>query len=86
MGAVRDGDEVLVTDLGASIARLLPVRGEELEGAPGAIVAHWSTACTDRSVGYRLLDASMRPTDAKGRSLEILRDAASREEFDTPSQ
>ena len=69
---VRDGDEVLVTDRGRPIARLVPVRGaEEQEGQRELLLR------SGRLRGPSLTLAAdfwtrKRPVDVKGRSLAVL--------------
>lgn len=71
---VRDGDEVLVTDRGRPIARLMPVQQAEQEESrrelllrSGRLRGPTTTLPTD-------FFARARPSDASGRSLAALLD------------
>jgi prevent-host-death family protein len=69
---VRDGDEVLVTDRGRPVARLVPVRGDEQEDGQRELLI--------RSGRLRAPTATLAPDfwtrprahDADGRSLAVL--------------
>lgn len=74
---VRDGDEVLVTDRGRPIARLLPVRGEELEGGRRELLLRTGRLRAPTATLVADFWTRPRPTDAEGRSLEILLDERS---------
>jgi len=69
---VRGGDEVLVTDRGRVIARLVPVRGEAEEDGRRELLVRSGQLRLPRSPLPRGFRKASRPADAKGRSLSTL--------------
>jgi prevent-host-death family protein len=71
---VRHGDEVLVTDRGRVIARLVPVAGEVMEDSRRDLLIRIGRIRPPTvPLPRRFWDAA-RPRDAKGRSLAALLD------------
>jgi prevent-host-death family protein len=69
---VRAGDEVLVTDRGRVIARLVPVGGEAQEDSRRELLVRTGQLQLPRSPLPRNFRKARRPADAKGRSLAAL--------------
>ena len=71
---VRDGDEVLVTDRGRPIARLIPVRGAELEEGRRESLLRSGRLRSPTTVLALDYWTRLRPTDGEGRSLSAILD------------
>ena len=71
---VREGDEVLVTDRGRPIARLIPIRNAEQEEGRREMLLRSGRLRGPTTILADDFLARARPTDARGHSLSALLD------------